>query len=230
MTIKNTLAAVTAIALGCALAAPASAELFTDPIGKSAVGKITGTGFFGTSTVDYEDEFGNNADVDRTFLGVSGAYGVNSALDMFGSFALITEAESEDFPNDGDGNAIAFGVRGVLPFQGNAKLHGYAQYLIIDEDYGNFVGNKVRGEETSLSAGIVAAKQVDTITLYGEPELILTSSGSAKIGTTKYDADRDDTLGFRVGARFKAANTMDVNFGLALMHESGFMLSLSSSL
>jgi hypothetical protein len=121
-------------------------------------------------------------------------------------------------------------VRGVLPFQGSVKLHGYAQYLSIDEDYGKFAGYKVRAEETSLSAGIVAVKQVDTITLYGGPELILSSSGSAKYGTTKYDADRDDTLGFRVGARFKAAGTMDVNFSLALMHESGFMLSLSSSL
>jgi hypothetical protein len=214
----------------------ASAELLVNPAAKTSVGKTQVAGLFGTSSVTYSDDFNDKGDIDRNFLGVSAAYGMSDGVDVFGALALITKAEVEDFPDDDSGTAFALGVRGILPMQADLKLHGYAQYLSIDEDYGSFVDGfgdtiSLSGKETSLSAGVVATKKVENITVYGGAEFIFMSDGKvtvtdSSLGTAKGDIERDDTLGFRAGAYFNAGE-FDMSVGFAFAHETGFALGLS---
>ena len=232
-TMKKSLLAAAVIVLGGA-ANPASAELFTDPSAKSAAGKFRGSAYFGTSTVEYKNkDTAIKGDVDRTFLGISGAFGINDAVDAYASFALITKAETEDYPGDDTGTAIAFGIKGVLPIQGDVKLHGYAQYLMIDEDYGSAYFSTLSAEETLISLGVVAAKEVENITLYGGAELALSSDAEGTQnfttgGTRKYDVERNDMLGVRAGARINAGQ-VDIDIGLALVHETNFTIGVSKS-
>ncbi|KPJ93029.1 MAG: hypothetical protein AMJ53_08230 [Gammaproteobacteria bacterium SG8_11] len=227
---KSLFAAAVAVLIGVTFN-PASAELFIDPSVKSAAGKVYGSAFFGTSEVDYDIEnTSDNIEVERTFLGISGAYGINDTVDIYAGFALITKAEAEYYPDDDSGTAIAFGARGVFPLQSGIMLGGYAQYLLVDEDYGSIGNTSLSAEGSALSLGLVATKAIDNITLYGGAELIVMSDGEVKynngFNTVKYDAEYDDVLGIRAGARIDAG-AIDVNFGLAIMHETGFTIGIS---
>jgi hypothetical protein len=199
----------------------ANAEMLINPVGKAKSGAMEGGAYFGTSSVEYEFN-GNSYDIDRTFLGVSLAYGMTSALDLYGTFAYTLEAELEPVPGDDSGFMFGVGARGVIPSNLGVKLHGYGQLLFIDEEY----GRSVEGEETYIMGGIVASKALDTnIKVYGGLELNLMSD--MEVETT--DADRDDFLGFRLGANFNTGKfIIDVN--AALVHESGLNLSISTPL
>jgi hypothetical protein len=198
----------------------AHAELLVNPVGKSKPGAWQGSGHFGISSVEYE--VGNSSgDIDRTFLGATFAYGMNNTIDIYGTLSFTLEAELENAPSDGDGFILGGGVRGQIPSDMGVALHGYAQLLFIDEDY----GSNIDGEETYLMAGIVAAKALDNnIKIYGGLELNLI--GDLEINSV--DADRDDFLGFRLGANFNAGNFLiDVN--TALIHENGIFVSASKA-
>lgn len=222
MHMNKHIASAALMIFGGTICNPACAELLTNPVAKSPVGKVEVTALFSTSSVTYDLE-GVNGDVDRTFLGASGAYGLSDKLDIYGAFALITEAELENSSGD-SGTALAFGIRGTLPVKAQVKVQGYAQLLIIDEDY----NNTVSGKDTALSIGAVVVKKVDNVTLYGGPELVLYSDGKVSGGGGHADTERDDILGLRGGAVFDVGG-LDVGLGLAIMHESGFTLSASKA-
>jgi hypothetical protein len=218
--------------------APAYAENFISPIQKAPVGMIQGSAYIGESTVTFEDDNNNEGDIDRSFFAFSGAYGLNEKLDVFASIALINDAELENFPSDGDGTAIAIGARGKLPVNNpDFTLHGYAQFLMIDEDYGKFsVGGesvKISSEETLISGGVMAVTKMDKASLYGGIDLNLISDGQSKIvstvtGTEKFDAERNDLLNVRVGADIEV-ETMMLNIQAGLMGDKGFMFGLTKN-
>ena len=196
----------------------AHAELFANPVSKSKTGAWEGSGHFGLSSVEYEVG-ASSPEIDRTFLGATFAYGMNNSIDIYGTLSYTLEAEVENSSTDGDGIIFGGGVRGQIPTNMEVALHGYAQLVFIDEDYG---GN-ADGEETYLMAGVVAAKALDNnIKLYGGLELNLI--GDLEVGST--DADRDDFLGFRLGANFTMGNLL-LNVNTALIHESGIFISAS---
>ena len=198
----------------------AHAELFVNPVSKSKTGAWEGSGHFGISSVEYEIG-ASSPEIDRTFLGATFAYGMNNSIDLYGTLSYTLEAEVENSTTDGDGIILGGGVRGQIPTSMEVALHGYAQLVFIDEDYG---GN-ADGEETYLMAGVVAAKALDkNIKLYGGLELNLI--GDLEIGSA--DADRDDFLGFRLGANFIMGNLL-LNVNTALIHENGIFISASKA-
>lgn len=199
-------------------AGSASAELFVNPVAKNKTGASEISAHFGSISVDYEAN-GGTGEIDRTFLGASFAHGMNSSFDVYGTFSLTLEAELEGVPSDGDGYILGAGLRGVIPNNMGVDLNGYAQLLLISEDY----GFSIDGDETSIMFGAVASKAIDDkIKIYGGVEFNLWSDMDIE-GT---DADRDDFLGFRLGANFNVGE-YPVNTNLALIHESGIFISAS---
>jgi hypothetical protein len=198
----------------------AQAELFVNPVSKSKTGAWQGSGHFGLSSVEYEVG-SSSPDIDRTFLGATFAYGMNSSIDIYGTLSFTLESEVENAPSDGDGFMFGGGVRAQIPSNMGVALHGYAQLMFIDEDY----GSGVDGEETYLMAGVVAAKALDNnIKIYGGLELNLISD--LEIGSI--DADRDNFLGFRLGANFNVGSFL-VDINTALIHENGLLISASKA-
>lgn len=194
----------------------AHAELFVNPVTKNKTGASEISAHFGSVSVDYEAG-GSSADIDRTFIGATYAQGLNSSLDVFGTFSLTLESEFENSSSDGDGFIIGGGIRGGIPNDLDVDLHGYAQLLLIDEDYG---GN-ADGEEMAIMMGVAASKALDTkIRLYGALEFNLFSD--MEVGNT--DVDRDDFFGIRLGANFNLGQYL-LNANLALIHESGIFIS-----
>ena len=194
----------------------ASAELFVNPVTKNKAGASQISAHFGSVSVDYE--VGNSsADIDRTFIGASYVHGLDSSLDVYGTFSLTLESELENAPSDGDGFILGGGVRGSIPNDLDVNLHGYAQFLMIDEDY----GSGLDGEEMSIMLGAAVSKALDTkIKLYGALEFNMWSDLDTDFG----DADRDDSFGIRLGANFALGEYL-VNANMALMHESGIFIS-----
>ena len=194
----------------------AHAELFINPVTKAKTGAAEISAHFGSSSVDYEVG-GSSFDIDRTYVGASYIHGLNSSIDVFGTFSLTLESELESLPSDGDGFIFGGGVRATIPNNLGVALHGYGQLLLIDEDY----GSSLDGEETSIMLGVVASKAIDTnIKLYGGVEFNLMSDMDIN-GT---DADRDDFFGFRLGANLNLGEFL-LNANMALMHESGILIS-----
>ena len=198
----------------------ASAELFINPVTKNKTGTSEISAHFGSISVDYEAN-GSTGDIDRTFIGATYAHGLNSSFDVYGTFSLTLEAELEGAPNDGDGYILGGGIRAGIPNDLGVALNGYAQLLLISEDY----GNSIDGDETAIMFGVVASKAIDSkIKLYGGAEFNLWSDMDIE-GT---DADRDDFLGFRIGANFTAGQYL-LNVNMALAHESGIFISGSKA-
>jgi len=196
----------------------ANAELLVNPVSKSAMGAWEGSGYFGLSSVEYESG-GSSADLDRTYLGATFAYGLNKSLDVYGSLAYTLKTEWENSSSDGSGYMLGGGIRANIPANMEVALHGYAQLLFIDEDY----GTGPDGEETYLVAGVVAAKSLDkNIKLYGGLELNLLSD--LDIGSIS--AERDNFLGIRLGANF-AAGSLLWNVATSLIDETGLFISAS---
>ena len=213
----------------------ANAELLVNPLSKAKMGGMEGSAHFGSSSVDYEQN-GSKGDVDRKFIGATIAYGMSNMMDVYGTLSYTLEAQAEGFPSDDTGFILGGGVRAKIPNNSGFDLHGYAQLLLIDEDYGSisFPGGSVSlsGEETSIMAGVVASKALDNnITVYGGLELNLLSDLDIKqndtfFGSASVSADRDDFLGFRLGVNFNAG-TFLLNVNTALIHESGIFISAS---
>jgi hypothetical protein len=182
---------------------------------------------------------GDKGDLDRTFIGITGAYGISDKLDIYGTFASIMKAELEDVPSDGSGTAFAFGIRGAVPV-GEAAVSAYAQYAMVDEDYGSAdifeAGFKqdIEGKGSELSAGIMASLQATKeLSLYGGLELMLLSDAEIKIkapgqSITFSDVEREDKFGFRVGAQYDA-EAIGVFLSTAFGHETGFMLGVNKT-
>jgi len=195
----------------------AHAELFVNPVTKNKTGAGEISAHFGTSSVDYEFSGGGTAEIDRTFIGATYAHGLNSSMDVYGTFSLTLTSEFEGAPSDGDGFILGAGVRAAIPNNMGVSLHGYGQLLMIDEDY----GSGVDGEEMSIMLGVAAAKAIDTnIKLYGGLELNLFSD----LDVEGFSADRDDLFGIRVGGNFNLGEYL-MNVNLSLMHESGIFIS-----
>lgn len=196
----------------------ANAELFINPVVKNSPGSSEISAHFGTSSVDYEYG-GSSSDIDRTFIGATYAQGLNSSIDVYGTFSLTLESELEFTTTDGDGFILGGGVRGLIPNDMGVSLHGYGQFLLIDEDY----GTSVDGEEMSIMLGLVASKALDSkIKIYGGAEFNLFSD--MDIGNV--DADRDDFLGARLGLNFDLGAYL-LNANLSLIHETGLFISAS---
>lgn len=197
----------------------AHAELFVNPVTKNKTGASEISVHFGSISVDYEAG-GSSFDIDRTFLGASYIHGLDSSLDVYGTFSLTLESEIENVPSDGDGFILGGGVRGAIPNDMGVDLSGYGQLLLIDEDY----GSGLDGEELAITLGIAASKALDTkIKLYGALEFNLFSD--MEINST--DVDRNDFLGFRLGANFNLGQYL-LNANMALAHESGIFISASN--
>ncbi|MGD8642353.1 MAG: hypothetical protein PVG89_17070 [Gammaproteobacteria bacterium] len=196
----------------------AFAELLVNPVSKTSMSGMELSGHFGSSSVEYERN-GVSGDIDRTFLGVTAAYGASRSFDIYGTFSYTIEAEAEGIPGDDTGYILGGGVRGSIPNDMGFTLHGYAQLLLIDEEY----GFSVDGEETSIMAGVVASAPLNKdIKIYGGMELNLISD----MEINSADADRDDFLGFRFGANFDTGSFL-VNVNTALIHENGIFISMS---
>lgn len=194
----------------------ANAELFINPVTKNKAGASEISAHFGSVSVDYEIG-SSSADIDRTFIGASYIHGLDSSLDVYGTFSLTLEAEVENAPSDGDGFILGGGARGSIPNDLGVDLHGYAQFLMITEDY----GSGADGDEMSIMLGAAASKALDTkIRLYGALEFNLWSDLDTDFG----DADRDDLFGIRLGANFTLGQYL-INANMALMHESGIFIS-----
>jgi hypothetical protein len=215
----------------------AHAELFINPVSKSNTGAWEGSAHFGTSSVEYEED-GVSGDIDRTFLGVTFAYGMNDSIDLYGTLSYTLEAEAEGFPDSDTGFILGAGIRGKIPSDMEVSLHGYAQLLLIDEDYGSETSfgstSTLSGEETSIMLGVVASKALDNnIVVYGGLELNLMSDLDIEqkddvFGDFSISADRDNFLGFRLGANFNPGNFL-LNVNAALFHETGIFISGSKS-
>lgn len=197
---------------------PAQAELFVNPIVKNKSGAGEGSIHFGASSVDYEAG-GSTGDIDRTFIGATYAHGLNSSFDIYGTFSLTLESELEFSSSDGDGYILGGGVRAGIPNDLGVNINGYAQLLMIDEDY----GNSIDGDEMSIMFGAVASKALDSkIKIYGGLEFNLYSD----MDIEGSDADRDDFLGVRLGVNFNFGNVL-MNVNTSLMHETGIFVSAS---
>jgi len=198
----------------------ANAELFVNPITKSKTGAGETSVHFGTSSVDY-DFGGGSGDIDRDFIGATYAHGLNSSFDVYGTFSYTLKSKLENSTSDGSGFILGGGVRGGIPNDMGVSLHGYGQFLLIDEDY----GNSLDGQELAMMVGVVASKALDSkIKIYGGAEFNLYSD----IDIESVNGDRDDLFGFRIGANLNLGEFL-LNANLSLAHEQGLFLSGSKS-
>ncbi|MGD8572223.1 MAG: hypothetical protein PVH98_07140, partial [Gammaproteobacteria bacterium] len=170
----------------------AFAELLVNPVSKTSMSGMELSGHFGASSVDYDFD-GGDREVDRTFLGFTAAYGASNSFDIYGTISYTLEAEFEGISGDDTGYILGGGIRGSVPNTMGFTLHGYAQLLLIDEEYG-FGWD---GDEMSVMAGVVASAPLNQdVKIYGGMELNLLSD----MDVEGFDGDRDDFLGFRFGA------------------------------
>lgn len=204
------------------LSSTASGELLFDPTEKAAPGRVEAGAIFGNSTTTYQIS-SNTGDQDRTYVGAYGAYRMWDGLDAVAAFSVVTKSQPEGASSSGDGSQFGLGLRGAIPVQAPVELIGYGQLRSISETAKNALGADVKASGTELSAGVFAlAKAGQAITFFGGPEVILMEnleSGGAEMS-------RDNTLGFRLGARSQIEG-FNVVGQFAVAHETGFQLGLS---
>lgn len=202
-----------------ALSAGANAELMFDPLGQAETGRGELGGFFGTSRIEYEA--GNKFDLDRTYIGEYGAYGVSNNVDVIGLLALITESEVED-ADAGDGYHLGAGVRTRFPLNADLDLVGYGQFRLINED-GEF-GNQafeLDGHELLAGAGVAMALN-PTIEAFAAGELVLLED--VDIETTSID--HDGKFGGRLGLRADLGDGYALSGQLAILNESSLQIGI----
>ncbi len=252
MRIKNLLSGF-CISMFLGYSATASAELLIDPVGKSEVGKGEIGAFFGNSTVKYSitdiiTREEATPDVKRQYVSAYYAYGLSENLNLFvtGGFIMKAKIDDDDGATSGDsGFVFGGGARGNidLDLAPGVDVSWYAQFLIINEDYGKFKDYSetwsFEGSIKEFSIGAVLAKTLkEGITIYGGPEFVFYKDGDldwsvtyegfgadlAKKGTESFE--RDKSFGLRLGGK-KEISGMTFSVNAALMNESSFSIGVN---
>ncbi len=220
--------------------AHASAQWFSDPSGILDEGAFRADLSFSLNETDYElKDAGLRLDipVERQILGVTLAYGISDAVDVFLAAGLILDAEPQIRDDDlrwrdsGDGYLLSAGARGVLYRQDQFSLMGYGYVQHIDEDYGRlrdeydfFIETtRLEADRTELALGVLGRYDVtEEFHVYAGLEVILVDDGDLNVKFTEenlvtedvfrervtFDMDRDDILTARAGAAYQAGNAL----------------------
>ncbi len=231
------------------------AELLIDPVNKIDVGKGETGAFFGNSTIEYSysellqglDSKDSTGDIKRQYISAYFAYGLSKNIDIFGIGGYVFNVEPEDesgSSSDGTGFLFGGGARGNTNFNviSGIDIYWYAQLLMYKEDYGtwhieieNYKFNfSLEGSIKELSVGAIATKSVgQEMTLYAGPEFVFykdgdldwTISGFNYNETVTIGYERDNSFGFRLGAK-KEFGGLIFNINTAFMNESSFSIGI----
>jgi hypothetical protein len=219
----------------------AGAQLFFDPVGTLEQGRTELGGTIGFSDVEYEvdgNEAGSDGDVERTWIAAHGGVGLNEGIDVLLAVAGILEAEPDDFGNDGDGFALAGGLRGEVWAQDRSAVRLYGQLSFIAEDYGKSnkgpVSTDGELELTELTIGALYVHSLDEgVSFFAGIEAVPFSDGELEAEiknpaltlSQDLDAERDNLFGVRLGARVDLA-TLALQADAAIAHEETFRFSV----
>lgn len=156
--------------------------------------------------ITYDPEQGTEFDIERKILGLGVSFPLGS--NAYGDFGLglITETEAENRDEEGSGYQLLFGAKGMVHRSGNIGVNVNGSFSLLSESIKD--GNvKDELEITELRLGSTVNAFVSSkIIPYAGLELTLLSDGTWKtktpVSTSKFDFERDDILGLRLGAKF----------------------------
>jgi hypothetical protein len=166
----------------------------------------------GLTEVEYDNNDLDDPEVQRTWIGVHGAYGISDRVNAYGVVGLIVKAEPDDWDDSGSGFLLAAGARGTVAELERGAINVYGQLTYLTEDYGEDEVENVKtegeGSITELAAGATATYEVnDAWTVYGGLELTPFSDGEIEVsqqgGSRDFDIERDSMFALRGGARMR---------------------------
>ena len=166
---------------------------------------------FGLTEVEYDSKDLDDPEVQRTWLGAYGAYGLNDRVDAYAAAGLIVKSEPQkNWDDSGSGFLMIVGARGLVARMEKADINAYGQLTYLTEDYGenNEQGAKTEADAsiTEVAAGVTAIYAVNpTWSVYGGLEVTPFSDGeveaSNRHGSQDFDIERDSAFALRGGAR-----------------------------
>ena len=178
--------------------------------------------------------------MERTWLSFHDAVSLTDRLELLAAIAAILKAEAEGFDDEGDGFALAGGLRYRVWQQDASALQAYGQFLYLEEDYGHIDNGSVRQDREATSSELTLGmlylhEFAGQVTLFGGVELIPYSDGELEITidnpvqriSEDLDAERDDIVGARMGLRAVLGSVI-VQGEVALGHEESFRITLIS--
>ena len=202
------------------------AELFTNPVKQLPQGEFSLSGFFSpSSTITYD--FGADVDIDRSYLGLSGTYGLFRQLDVYLSMVPVLDIDNGDF--DGQGFTIGFGSRYEFNLSG-LDFHGYTQIHTINEEYefaeSGDPASDIGGFE--LSSGLMSSIKLNQITAYAGPELVVLSD--FEVDASGQDFERASGFILRGGMNYEINRKMSFFADAAIFNEKTLTLGVETRL
>ncbi len=216
MRIKNSLIA---LVLCLAFATQSQAQLLVEPFGEAGVGRLEASAVLSFGEIEYDSGVDS---IERTIVGVTGAYGIHSHMDLYGELGFIAKAELENSNDDDMGVLLGTGLRGVLYREGRFSFIGRGGLRFISEEY----GNDTDGEIIDVDLGVTGRYNLnETVDLYGGVDFIPLSEGEIGTSAGDFDFERDNAVGFRVGGNFQL-DRFTLNAELGRASEEGFIVRL----
>ena len=180
-------------------------------------GNLKVSGFINSSEIDYNFEQENRDDAEmeaeRKIIGLSLTKAYSKNLDFYGTVGYLFDGSlkpehADDYELD-DGYFLSGGARYMIHQSGNATFHIFGQLdYILEEKYSkteNGIDRKVEGYELSLGGAV--RFQIDkNFATYASLSFVpfsdLSYDYEGANGSADGDVERDDNLGFRLGASY----------------------------
>lgn len=204
------------------------------------------SGFINSSEIDYNFEQENQEDakieLERKIIGLSLTKGISKKLDIYGALGYLFDGSLnpenvKDFDLD-SGYFLSAGVRYIMHQSGNVSFHIFGQLdYILDEKYSkteNGVDRDVELDGYELSLGGAVRFQIDkSFDTYASISFVPFSDLSYDLelrlgGATASadgDVERDDNLGFRVGASYLINNQWSIRGEANFVSDSAYVVS-----
>jgi hypothetical protein len=192
---------------------------------------IEGSIFLNLSTIDYDQEGGDNFEIERKIIGGNLAFSLSNKVDVFVTAGYIFDAEVENnsaFDSDGGVHAGG-GIRANVYKQGKLSINVYGQfdYLIFDKFSANSTEIEMSGFDIT-GGGIFKYSLTRVVSLWGGVEIIpFDDYEQEDSGNNKYDTERADVLGIRLGANF-GVESWTLRVELAFAGEQSLLFSGST--
>ena len=199
--------------------ANANAQLLVEPFSEAGKGRSEISALLSFGEVDYDSGLGS---IERSIIGVSGAYGIHTHLDLYGELGFIARSELEKSPDDDVGILLGTGVRGVFYRERQYSIIGRGGIRYIAEEYG--LGTE--GDILDVELGATGIYDVnENIGLYAGVEVFPVSEGEIDSLAGEFDFGRDDIVGFRLGGNWRL-NQFSLNAEFGIISETSFILRL----
>lgn len=207
---------------------------------------LKASGFINSSDIDYKIDIGSFKDLkvelERKIIGFSLTKGISKQLDVFGTAGYLFDGSLkpenvDDFDMD-SGYFLSAGARYMLYQSGNLSFHMFGQFdYILKEKYSttqNGVDADFELDGYELTVGGAIRFQVDdSVDAYASLSFVPLTGLSydyeerwgGRSSSSDGDLERDDNLGFRVGASYLINDQWSIRGEANFVSDKAFLVS-----